>query len=419
MALQVVEEILMQSTAGKARQKELGIVAVLSLSWGLALFDVIAIDFLMPFIAPNLKLSNTQIGLLFSLYWVPFGLSSYLTGELSDRVGKPRTLLLAAMLLFSIGSVLPALATSFTVLLMTRLLMGLLTGPILPLAQTIVAIECPAERRGVDMGIVQNVGTRVLGLCEPILLVALAVRWSWRVGFLAVALPGLVSAALLALSLRRAPEPQRVVDSDGGDSRRRSRKGLLEVLRYRNVWLCVVAASLFTAFVLIGRGYLPLVYVQLRHMSPQRMGILMTVLSISGLALGILFPALADRIGRKPATVISSLLGAVFALAGLYYSGPDVVLGLLMFIGWAPAGASILFLATIPSESVSANSISTAIGLTFAIGTLVGGFLGPGLAGWSADHWGLQSSLLLQAGCAIAMAIVALGLRETKPAKRN
>jgi MFS family permease len=409
----------MQSAAGHARQKELGTVAVLSLSWGLVLFDVISIDFLMPFIAPNLKLSNTQIGLLFSLYWLPFGLSSYATGELTDRVGKPRTLLLVAMLLFSIGSVLPALATSFTTLLITRLLMGLLEGPILPLAQTIVAVECPAERRGVDMGIVQNVGTSVLGLFEPILLVAVAVRWGWRVGFFAVALPGLICAVLIGLSLRRAPEPKNVVDSASAGSSPRRRQGIREVLRYRNVWLCVVAASLFTAFVLIGRGYLPLVYVQLRHMSPQRMGLLLTVLSISGLALGVIFPALADRIGRKPAAVISSLLGVAFPLAGLYYAGPDTVLALLMFIGWAPAGASILFLATIPSETVPVHSVSTAIGLTFAIGTLVGGFLGPALAGWSADRWGLQSSLLLEAGCAIAMALISLGLRETKPTEQR
>jgi MFS family permease len=409
----------MQSAAGHARQKELGTVAVLSLSWGLVLFDVISIDFLMPFIAPNLKLSNTQIGLLFSLYWLPFGLSSYATGELTDRVGKPRTLLLVAMLLFSIGSVLPALATSFTTLLITRLLMGLLEGPILPLAQTIVAVECPAERRGVDMGIVQNVGTSVLGLFEPILLVAVAVRWGWRVGFFAVALPGLICAVLIGLSLRRAPEPKNVVDSASDGSSPRRRQGIREVLRYRNVWLCVVAASLFTAFVLIGRGYLPLVYVQLRHMSPQRMGLLLTVLSISGLALGVIFPALADRIGRKPAAVISSLLGVAFPLAGLYYAGPDTVLALLMFIGWAPAGASILFLATIPSETVPVHSVSTAIGLTFAIGTLVGGFLGPALAGWSADRWGLQSSLLLEAGCAIAMALISLGLRETKPTEQR
>jgi MFS family permease len=400
----------------QARRRELGIVATLSLCWGLALFDIIGIDFLMPFIGPNLKLNNTQIGLLFSLYWLPFGLSSYVTGELTDRLGKPRTLLLVSMLLFSIGSVLPGLTTSFTALLMTRLLMGLLAGPILPLAQTIVAIECPAERRGVDMGIVQNVGTSMFGFFEPILLVAIAVRWDWRVGFFVVVIPGLIGAALVALLVRRDPAPK-AVDSTGGESLPRGRRGIREVLRYRNVWLCVVAASLFTAFVLIGRGYLPLVYVQLRHMSPQRMGILLSVLSVSGLALGVLFPALADRIGRKPAAVLSSLLGAVFPLAGLYYAGPDVVLGVLMFIGWAPAGASILFLATIPAESVPPHSISTAIGLTFAIGTLVGGFLGPALAGWSADRWGLPSSLLVEAACAVAMAVIALALVETKPRK--
>ena len=399
------------------RQQELGTVAILSACWALVMFDITGIDYLMPFIAPNLKLSNTQIGLLFSLYFVPFGLSSYVMGELTDRLGKRWPLLFTVMLLFSLASILPGLATSFNTLLMSRLLMGLFGGPILPLAQTIVAMDCPAERRGRNMGIVQSVATSLLGFIAPMLLVALAVRWGWRAGFFVLVLPGLICALLVAWILRRAAEPTVVSVAGGGDSSPRRRAGVLEVLRHRNVWLCVVSACLFSAFVLIGRGYLPLVYVQLRHMSPQRMGMLMSVLSVSGLALGVIFPALADRIGRKPAAVISSLLGAVFPLSGLYFGGPDTVLGILMFIGWAPAGASILFLATIPSESVPAHAISTAIGLTFAIGTLVGGFLGPALAGWSADHWGLQSSLLLEAGCAIAMAIVSLGLRETKPGK--
>jgi MFS family permease len=402
-----------------ARRKELGTVAILAICWALALFDIIGIDYLMPFMAPTLKLSNTQIGLLFSLYYIPFGLSSYVTGELTDRFGKRWSLLLTVMLLFSLASVLPGLANSFTTLLITRLIMGLLGGPILPLAQTIVAVECPAKSRGRNMGIVQSAGTSVLGFLAPILLVAIAVRWGWRVGFFVVALPGLFCCALIALFLRRTAEPKLVVDADGMDSPHRRRIGAGEVLRYRNVWLCVVGACLFTAFVLIGRGYLPLFFVRLRHMSPQRMGILMSVLSVSGLALGVLVPAVADRIGRKPAAVISSLLGVVFPIAGLYFAGPDMVLGLLMFIGWAPAGAAILFLATIPSESVPIHSISTAIGLTFAIGTLIGGFSGPAVAGWSADHWGLQSSLWLQAGCAVAMAIVALGLRETKPRKAS
>jgi MFS family permease len=383
----------------------------------LALFDITGIDYLMPFIASGLKLDNTQIGLLFSLYWLPFGASSYITGEVTDRLGKRRTLLLVVMLLFSLASVLPGFANSFGTLLLARLIMGLLAGPILPLAQTIVAMEFSAERRGRNMGIVQNVATGLFGFLVPLVMVAVASRWNWRLGFFVVALPGLLCAALIALSLRRAPETRAVVDAD--DPSRRRRKGIVEVLRHRNVWLCVLCACFFTAFILIGKGYLPLFYVRLRHMSPQRMSVLFSILSISSLTLGVLFPALADRIGRKPAAVISSLLGAVFPLAGLYYAGPDILLGLLMFIGWAPAGASILYLATIPAESVPANSISSAIGLTFAIGTLVGGFLGPAIAGWSADRWGLQSALLLQAGCAVAMAVIALGFQETKPNKTH
>jgi MFS family permease len=401
------------------RKIELSTVAILSVCWALVMFDIAGIDYLMPFIAPNLKLSNTQIGLLFSLYFVPFGLSSYITGELTDRLGKRWPLLFTVMLLFSLASVLPGFATSFNTLLMSRLLMGLLGGPILPLAQTIVAVDCPADRRGRNMGLVQSVGASALGFLAPILLVALAARWGWRVGFFVLVVPGLICAVLIAWVLRGAASLTVADNVGGGNSSHRRRTGIFEVLRHRNVWLCVVGACLFTAFVLVGRGYLPLVYVRLRHMSPHRMGELMSLLSVSGLTFGVLVPALADRIGRKPVAVTFSLLGAIFPLSGLYFGGPDTVLGLLMFIGWAPAGASILFFATIPSESVPPHAISTAIGLTFAIGTLVGGFLGPALAGWSADHWGLQSALLLQAGCAIAMAIIALGLRETKPGKVN
>jgi ACS family hexuronate transporter-like MFS transporter len=397
-----------------ARRNELAAVAVLSVCWALALFDITGIDYLMPFVAPNLKLNNTQIGLLFSLYYIPFGVSSYATGVLADRFGKPRTLLISVMLAFSLASVLPGLTASFTTLLITRLIMGVLGGPILPLAQTIVAMDFPAERRGTNMGIVQNVATSLLGFVTPILLVALADRWSWRAGFFVIAVPGLICTALIALTMRQIP----VAATGANNNSPSPRHGQLvrEVLRHRNVWLCIVGATLFTAFVLIGRGYLPLFFVQLRHMSPQRMGLLMSVLSVSGLILGIVFPALADRFGRKAAAITSCLLGAIFPLGALYFSGPDAGLAVLMFIGWAPAGASILLFATIPSETVPKGSISTAIGLTFAIGTLVGGFLGPAVAGWSADRWGLQSSLLLQAGCAIAMAMVCLGLRETRPA---
>jgi sugar phosphate permease len=102
-------------------------------------------------------------------------------------------------------------------------------------------------------------------------------------------------------------------------------------------------------------------------------------------------------------------------LAAVYYSGPVAVLALLVCIGWAPAGAATLFFATIPSESVPARSISTVIGLIVGIGTVVGGVMGPSVAGWSADRWGLNTALLVEVGCAAVLAIISSMLRESAP----
>src|SRR5713226_5670673 len=161
---------------GRSRHDEVRVVAILCLAWGIVNFDMLGINYLMPFIVPSLKLSHMQVGILVSVYWVPFAFSSYFAGKLTDRIGKRKTFLLWTLLLFSVSSVLPGMATSFPALLTARLFMGLLEGPVLPLAQSIIALESPVERHGINMGIVQSLGASVFGFLSPLLLVELAIR---------------------------------------------------------------------------------------------------------------------------------------------------------------------------------------------------------------------------------------------------
>lgn len=49
------------------------------------------------------------------------------------------------------------------------------------------------------------------------------------------------------------------------------------------------------------------------------------------------------------------------------------------------------------------------------MGEVVGGVLSPVLGGWLADLHGLSAPLLLQAGCAIVVGVIGLGLIETAP----
>jgi hypothetical protein len=59
--------------------------------------------------------------------------------------------------------------------------------------------------------------------------------------------------------------------------------------------------------------------------------------------------------------------------------------------------------------------VATSMGLTVGMGEILGGVSAPALAGTAADHYGLTAPLLIEAGCALVGALLALALKETAP----
>jgi MFS family permease len=143
----------------------------------------------------------------------------------------------------------------------------------------------------------------------------------------------------------------------------------------------------------------------------------MATLGASATVCAFLVPALSDRFGRRPVIVIFCLIGMICPLAVLYFHGSIYVLGALMFLGWSASGVFPLFMATIPSETVSHRQIATALGLIMGTGEILGGFASPPLAGMIADRTNLSAPVLMQVGCALLAALLALLLAETAPGK--
>src|SRR5688572_3801661 len=139
------------------------LVALLSLNFGIVFFDRNALNFLMPFVQPELGLSNTQVGLTAAALSFTWAISGFLVGGLSDRIGRRKPIIIAATVAFSLCSVLSGLATSFAILIGARLLMGVAEGGILPVSQSLTAAEVSPERRGLAMGVMQNFGSNLLG----------------------------------------------------------------------------------------------------------------------------------------------------------------------------------------------------------------------------------------------------------------
>jgi MFS family permease len=396
---------------------ENGLLLLLGLTFGFLFFDRNAASYLTPFIAPDLHLNNTQIGLLGSALSLTWAISAYALGAWSDHLGIRKPFLLVSVVSFSLCSFLSGIANSFGVLLASRLLMGFAEGPFLPVAMTIMLLVSTEKRRGLNMGVMQNFFSNLLGsFAAPLLLVAIAEQYNWRLSFYIAGIPGLVCALLIWKFVRepaRSPAPPGEARSRAGHGR----IGLLEMLRVRNVWLCVLISCFMVPWMVLGWAFFPVFYVNYRHFSPSEMSILMSILGACAALGSFVVPALSDRFGRKPIMIGFSFLGVLCPLAALYYSGPFFVLGTLIFIGWLASGVFPLFMGTIPAESTSPLHVASAMGLIVGVGEILGGFGGPTLAGWIADQTSLAAPILMQMGCALAGGVLSIFLLETAPAK--
>src|SRR5213595_488801 len=151
------------------------LVTIFFFSIGFVFFDRLAINYLVPFIQKDFSLSNTQIGLIGSALAITWAISGPLGGFLSDRVKSKKMVLAIFIIAFSVVSLLQGFAASFVMLLVLRLVMGLLEGPITPITQSILAVESSPSCRGFNMGFTMNTGNAVFGsFLAPLIIVGLA-----------------------------------------------------------------------------------------------------------------------------------------------------------------------------------------------------------------------------------------------------
>ena len=395
---------------------ETALMAVLCLTFGFVFFDRNAMSYLGPFVQPDLHLTNTQIGLLSSGLSFAFAISALGVGYLSDRTGKRKSILLVTVVLFSLCSVLSGLAGSFAMLLASRMLMGVAEGGILPISQSLIALESDEKRRGLNMGVMQNLGSNLIGSSvAPIALVAIAGAYHWRTAFYIAALPGLICALLIWLYVREPKTHE--IHSAQAHAESSTSMTVGEMFRYRNMWICIGMSIFMVAWMVLGWVFLPLLYANYHHIDATSASWLMALLGISAAVFAFIVPGLSDKLGRKPIMIVFTVIGVLYPLAALHYSGSLVALGALIFIGWSASGVFPLFMATVPSETIPAKYVATSLGLVVCVGEILGGTIGPTLAGRLADVYGLQAPMYMAIVCAAAATVFALFLRETAPVK--
>ncbi|WP_084011075.1 MFS transporter [Pseudofrankia sp. DC12] len=369
------------------------------------------------------KYHTTQIAWMITIFILVAAAITPVLGKLGDRFGKKRALVAAGLLGFA-GSVVCALAPSYSIMLLGRALMGV-SGAFMPLAFALIRDIFPERYRNLGIGIVTN-GVGVVTIAGPFLAGFLIDHVSLESVFWFVAAISIVGAVGVAVAVPETPNRNTsrmdlpgVVGLVGGllalmygisnlatwhlvDRRtflyvggglvllavwwvweRHATEPFVDtkLLTNRAVATVVFAYSFTTAAMTLGSSYLPTML-----QTPRALGIdygfglsatgvarylipagILTVLS--GLVVGVL----AKRHGFGPFLT----LAAVFVLGG------SLVLGFLQTESWMPilgyaliglgamvyaAGAGLLMtLAPVASRGITAGMLSAIAG---AIGTV-------------------------------------------------
>jgi predicted MFS family arabinose efflux permease len=390
------------------------LVTLLSINFGIVFFDRNALGFLMGSVQPELGLSETRVGLLASGLSLTWSLAAFGMGAFSDAIGNRRIPLILTTLAFCACSFVTGLAHSFLLLLAARMLMGVAEGGVMPISHAMIVTEVDPKHRGIAQGVAQNFGSNFLGsVIAPTVLVAFATAYGWRNAFFLAAVPGLVTALLIWVLLREPPRPPvRPV----AEARKES---WLNVLGERNVLICCVLAVLLVSYLVVCLTFLPKYLLNVRHYDPGTMSLLIATLGVSATIGSFAISGLSDRVGRRPVMIAMPLIGVILPLGAMYFDGSVWLLAAIFFAGWGLVGIFPLFMATVPSESVSPTRVATALGLCMGTGEVLGGVLSPALAGMAADRWGPNMPFWIMVGLTLAAGFVAMLLVETAPRRRR
>lgn len=335
---------------------------------------------LIPTIAADLGVSLPSAGLLVSLYALGVAVGAPVLTALTGRVPR-KTLLVALMVLFTLGNVIAWMAPSYGSLIVARVLTGLAHGVFFSIGSIIATSVVPKEKAASAIAIMFTGLTVALVTGVP-LGTFIGQHLGWRATFLAVAALGVV--ALIGSLLFVPRNLQRSEPATFGQQ--------LSVLAQPRLLLVYAITALGYGGTFLSFTYLASILQDVTGFSPNAVSGVLLVYGVS-VAIGNLWGGrLADRRGPIPALkLIFGLLALVlFALTFTAHNTWLVLLTVLALGAVAFGNVPGLQVYVVKqAQRFAPQAADVASGLNIAAFN-VGIAMGASLGGLVVDHLGLM-----------------------------
>lgn len=396
----------MPNQAASSR-REILIVAIVFVTWGMVFLDRMAVLYLAPYIVPDLHVSPAQVSQLASVIALCWAISGLVFGVISDRVGR-KAVLVPMVVLFSLLSAASGLARNFHELFLIRALLGLAEGPCAIVMMALVEEQSSVEHRGRNVGVVMGAAA-IIGLAvAPVLTTQVAAHYGWRWAFFIAGLPGLIMAVLIAVCV-----PNSVDTSRRAAAHRIGFADLWSMLKYRGLWASAVGATGFMTWLYLLNAFAPLYITHVEHRSGTTAGFLMGAAGLGSFFVGLIGSALSDRFGRRRVLAVQAVMSMMLPLALLthgLYATPWLLAAILFFTHGGQA-ISAVCIVLIPAESVPKHLAASAIGFTGMFGEIFGGVVAPLVAGALVMRHGLGEPLWLAVAGMVVVFLAAFALK--------
>ncbi|MFC9997243.1 MFS transporter [Nocardia sp. NPDC127526] len=351
-----------------------GWLAVLAVTLGifsLMTSELLPVGLLTP-VGSALHISAGTAGLMVTVPGLVAAFSAPLITVITGRVDR-RLVLVALIALMGAANLASSMATSFTVILIARFLIGIAVGGFWSIAGSIALRLVPEHQVGrataVIFGGVETAS--VFGVPTGTFIGDLS---GWRAAFAVVGLLGLVSVIAMAFLLPSLPAQRTIGFAD------------LPKVFGANPTL---RAALALTFLVITGHFLAYTFVRPilleDGIGEHAIGVLLLVFGIAGICGNFLAGALVSKgLRRATAAIAAALIAAMLVLAVADHTTVTAAAALILWglgYGGVPVTFQTWVMRSAPDTTEAASSLFVSVfNISIALGALFGGFAVDGLA---------------------------------------
>lgn len=376
--------------------------AVISLAIGHLVTDLQAGA--LPIVLPHLKelfsLTYAQMAIIVLTQNVTSSVIQPVFGYITDKRSLPNLLPFCAALAGA-GFAAVGWATSYGMILMTVIIIGVSSATYHPQASKTVNFLSAEDAKAQNMGIFSLGGKAGMAVGSMMMTFLLTLEGGIH-NTMYFVLPGLV---VFGLMMYYMPEYKRVnIEYSLKQATNKIRKQSAK-LSYFGLFLLLFFIFLRSTVHTGLSTYLPLFFMRFRDCEPVFASLLVTVFLLGGVAGTYLGAVLSDRFGTR-AIVFGSMLLSILPvwMMDKIYNENFVILNVAVagFLIVASSAASIVL-----AQTMLPNNVGMAAGLTIGFSVGLGG-LGVTILGVLADNFGLPFVMQLLTGLTFGAALVTL-----------